>query len=89
MIYKSKDKLCEYPTSIATLKNISDNNIIFLDEFTQRNYRSLSNLSTHHYIHSMSFDIVEKGDIYYGYDSGYQHIKRKMIKGSYKDYDYE
>lgn len=89
MRYRSKDKLGEYPISIATLKNISDNNITFLDEFAQRNYRSLSNLSTHRYIHSMSFDIVEKGDIYYGYDSGYQHIKRKMIKGSYKDYDYE
>ncbi len=85
MRYKSKDKLCEYPISITTLKNISNNNIISLDEFTQRSY----NLSTHYHIHSMSFDIVEKGDMYYIYDYKYQHIKRKMIKGSYKDYDYE
>lgn len=89
MKIKDKNKLKKYPTPVATLKNRNNDEIIFLDEFARRS-RSVSNLATRHYIHSMSFDIVEKGDIYHAYDfGGYQHIRRKKIKGGYKTHDDE
>lgn len=89
MIYNKKDILKNRPIQIASVKNISDyNDDICLDEITQRNYRSLSNLSTRHYIRHMSLDIIDIGDVYCVYDSShkttnYLHIKTKGIKSYY------